>query len=183
MTNIPRYVSDDILFIFIDLQERLLNRIKDAKKIVAKNIILLESAGVLGIPVIITTQYRKGLGDLTEEFKNKVNTDVLDKTTFSCAGDPGFEARLNSLKRSVVAVGGIETHICVTQTVLDLIRNGRRVAVIADAVGARGEQDHELGLERMENSGAMLVTAEMLIYELLGRSDRPEFKQILSLIK
>lgn len=183
MTNIPRLSAEDIIFVFIDLQQSLLDRIVDAKKIEARNIMLIEAAKVLKIPSIVTTQYRKGLGELAQEFANRVEGQVLDKTSFSCAGDPAFADLLSKHKNRWVAIGGIETHICVTQTALDLMRAGRQVAVVADAVGARGAQDHALGLERMEKSGALPVTAEMLIYELIGRSDRPEFKQILPLVK
>ena len=183
MTNIPRLRSNDILFIFIDLQKKLLDLITTAKKIVAHSGTLISTAEVLKIPTIVTSQYRKGLGDLDEIFQSKVKGNVLDKTTFSCGADPEFRKELDRHSKEWVAVTGIETHICVLQTVLDLIEQGKNVAVVTDAVGARGEEDHVRGMERMIQAGALPVTTEMLIYELLGRSDVPEFKKILPLIK
>jgi nicotinamidase-related amidase len=183
MTKIPRLKSNDILFIFIDLQKKLLNEINAAKKIVANSSALLEVAKLLDIPMIVTSQYRKGLGDLEEEIAEKVQGKVIDKTTFSCTLAPDFTQELQKYPTRSVAVIGVETHICVLQTVLDLMDQGRNVAVVTDTVAARNEEDHQRGLNRMEKSGAIMVTKEMLIYELLERSDVPAFKKILPLIK
>jgi nicotinamidase-related amidase len=184
MTNIPRLQSKNILFVFIDLQKKLLDQIEVAKKIVDRSGALLSAAEVLEIPAIITTQYRKGLGELDPKIESKVKWGgTLDKTTFSCGADPTFQKELAKHAKEWIAIAGVETHICVLQTTLDLIQQGKKVAIVTDAVGARGEEDHKRGLERMTNAGALLVTSEMLIYELLGRSDVPEFKKILPLIK
>jgi nicotinamidase-related amidase len=183
MTRIPRLRPNDILFVFIDLQKKLLNEIDVAKRIVDNNRALLEVAELLGIPIIVTSQYRKGLGDLEEEIAEKVPGKVLDKTTFSCTLDPAFTQELEKYPGRSIVVTGVETHICVLQTALDLMERGRNVAVVTDSVAARKEEDHQRGLNRMEKSGAIMVTKEMLIYELLERSDVPEFKKILPLIK
>jgi len=183
MTNIPRLKSDDILFIFIDLQKKLLAEIDTAKKIVDNNKVLLEVAEFLDIPTIVTSQYRKGLGDLEEGIAEKVQGKVLDKTTFSCKLDPAFNQELEKYPGRSIAITGVETHICVLQTALDLMEHGRNVAVVTDSVAARKDEDHQRGLNRMEKSGAIMVTKEMLIYELLQRSDMPAFKKILPLIK
>jgi nicotinamidase-related amidase len=108
---------------------------------------------------------------------------VIDKATFSCTLDPAFAEELEKFPGQTVVVAGVETHICVLQTTLDLMERGRNVAVVTDSVAARKEEDHHRGLNRMEKSGAIMVTKEMLIYELLQRSDVPEFKKILPLIK
>jgi nicotinamidase-related amidase len=183
MPNVPRLRANNILFIFIDLQAKLLSQIKAAKKIVDRSGILISAAEVLKIPTIVTTQYRKGLGDLDENFKAKVKGKVLDKVSFSCGADSNIKEAVHQMGKDWVAVSGVETHICVLQTVLDLIEQGKNVAVVTDAVSSRGEEDHLRGLERMTKAGALSVTSEMLIYELLGRSDVPEFKKILPLIK
>lgn len=183
MTKIPRLKSNDILFIFIDLQKKLLNEIDAAKKIVDNNRALLEVAALLAIPIIVTSQYRIGLGDLEEEIAEKIPGKVIDKTSFSCTLDSGFTQELERYPARSVVVTGVETHICVLQTVLDLMEQGRNVAVVTDSVAARKDEDHQRGLNRMEKSGAIMVTKEMLIYELLERSDVPEFKKILPLIK
>jgi nicotinamidase-related amidase len=183
MTRIQRLKSNDILFIFIDLQKKLLNEIDAATKIVDNSRALLEVADLLSIPIIVTSQYRKGLGDLEEGIAEKVQGQVLDKTTFSCTLDPAFNQELEKYPGRSIAITGVETHICVLQTALDLMERGRNVAVVTDSVAARKEEDHQRGLNRMEKSGAIMVTKEMLIYELLQRSDVPEFKKILPLIK
>jgi nicotinamidase-related amidase len=183
MTKIPRLKSNNILFIFIDLQKKLLSEIDDSKKIVVNSRALLEVAELLDIPTIVTSQYRKGLGDLEEEIAEKVQHEVIDKTTFSCTLDRAFMQELEKYPMRSVVVTGVETHICVLQTALDLMAQDRNVAVVTDTVAARKEEDHQRGLNRMEKSGAIMVTKEMLIYELLERSDVPVFKKILPLIK
>jgi hypothetical protein len=183
MTNIPRLNRDSICFIFIDLQDKLLSRISDSHRIVARNELLIDAANLLGLPYMSTSQYRKGLGEITEPLASKMHPPIYDKTSFSCSADSTISAQLKQSGRDVIVLSGVETHICVMQTCLDLLGNGFQVAVVADAVGSRNALDHDLGLERMKSSGALPVTAEMVIYELLGRSDSPEFKRILPLIK
>ena len=183
MTEIARLKANDIIFVFIDLQKKLLDAIDNQEKVVASNILLLETAKALDLPYIVTTQYKKGLGELWSSFAEHVAERAFDKTTFSCLQNNSVKNQLNLLQKSWVVLSGIETHICVLQTCLDLLSNGRRVAVVTDAVAARHESDHELGLRRMEKSGALLVTKEMLIYEILGRSDDEAFKKLLPLIK
>lgn len=183
MTNIPRLTRDNILFVFIDLQEKLLMKIPDVQRLLSRNELLIAAANVLGLPYMLTSQYRKGLGEIAESLRNKINVPVLDKISFSCVGDENVAKELGKSGKRSVVISGVETHICVLQTCLDLLAKDFQVSVVADAVGARTETDHELGLKRMESAGALLVTAEMLIYELLGRSDSDLFKKILPLIK
>jgi nicotinamidase-related amidase len=183
MTNIPRLNADSICFVFIDLQDKLLSQISDAHRIVARNELLIDAANLLGLPYMSTSQYRKGLGEVIEPLASKMHPPIHDKTSFSCCADSTILAQLNQVGRQVLVLSGVETHICVMQTCLDLLGKGFQVAVVADAVGSRNKLDHDLGLKRMESAGALSVTAEMVIYELLGRSDSPEFKRILPLIK
>jgi nicotinamidase-related amidase len=183
MTNIPKLQHDNIIFVLIDLQTKLLSKIQRANRIVNSNILLLEVAKALDCLVIATTQYRQGLGNLVDQIAPLVGEDTIDKMTFSCVAAPAFQQRLKSSGRKWVVVSGIETHICVLQTSLDLLREGYQVAIVTDAIGARAEEDHLRGLQRLERSGALLVTTEMLIYELLGQSDTESFKKVLPLIK
>jgi hypothetical protein len=183
MTNIPRLNSDSIYFIFIDLQDKLLSHISDADRIIARNAVLIEAANLLGLPYMLTSQYRKGLGEIVEPIARKIHPPIHDKTTFSCTADVTISNELDRLGKRTFILSGVETHICVMQTSLDLLGKGFAVAVVADAVGSRNKLDHDLGLKRMESAGALPVTAEMVIYEILGRSDSPEFKKILPLIK
>jgi nicotinamidase-related amidase len=183
MTNIPRLTRESIVFVFIDLQDKLLANISLSDRIISRNELLLEAANLLGLPYVATTQYRKGLGSIADRLALKMGERVLDKSAFSCAADPAIAEKLSSLGRPMAVLSGVETHICVLQTGLDLLRKGYQVSVVADAVGARTQLDHDLGLKRLEAAGALAVTAEMIIYELLERSDSDAFKKILPLIK
>lgn len=183
MTNIPRLNRDNILFVFIDLQEKLLMKIPGVQGVLSRNELLIAAANVLGLPYMLTSQYRKGLGEIAGSLRDKIKVPVLDKTSFSCIGDETILKELEKSGKRSVIISGVETHICVLQTCLDLLGKGFQVSVVADAVGARNKSDHELGLKRMESAGALPVTAEMVIYELLGRSDSDAFKKILPLIK
>lgn len=183
MTTIPILSKDNISCVFIDLQEKLLAKIPDSERLVARCNLVLDAVKLMSIPYFVTSQYKKGLGELAPVFASRVSRETRDKTSFSCLGDLKIEEELMKIHRPWAVVLGIETHICVMQTALDLLRQGRSVAVVADAIGTRNQTDHQYGLKRMENSGALLITTEMLIYELLGRSDSEEFKQMLPLIK
>jgi nicotinamidase-related amidase len=182
MPDVPHLKADNILFVFIDLQHRLLRNISNGESIIDRNLMLLEAAILMDVPYVVTTQYRKGLGELTPRLAEKIPS-VIDKTCFSCVGEPLFGRRFKSLQKDWTVISGVETHICVMQTTLDLLSEGYHVAVVSDAVAARGQENHSRGLRRMENSGALIVTTEMLIYELLGRSDSENFKKLLPLIK
>jgi len=183
MIEIQKLNAQNITFIFIDLQERLLSNISDSRKIVLRNILLLECARALEMPFIVTTQYRKGLGGLIQQFGDRLSTDPMDKNTFSCSANAKIREEVMRFGRDWTVLSGVETHICVLQTALDLLREGYQVAVVADATSARKDFDRDIGLKRMEQSGALVVTTEMLIYELLGRSDSDAFKKLLPLIK
>lgn len=183
MTEILRLNKNNIFFVFIDLQSRLLRDITNGRQLLARNKLVLAAANALGIPYLVTRQYRSGLGDLDPDFEKDIQTTILDKTAFSCVADPAFWEAVQKISRNCVVLAGLETHICVLQTMLDFITRDYEVMVVADAVAARGFTDHAVGLTRMERSGAMLVTSEMLIYELLQTGDSPAFKQILPLIK
>lgn len=183
MTTNAKLRPDRIVFVLIDLQPKLLERIGNAKSIVASNRLLLETADLLGCSRIATSQYRKRLGDLADAIAPLLPEPAFDKTGFSCFSSPDFQKRLREYGKEWVVLSGIETHICVLQTCLDLRSYGFQVAIVTDAIGAGGEEDHQRGLQRMDKAGALMITTEMLIYELLGSSDTPEFKQLLPRIK
>src|SRR5574341_870442 len=182
MDKSGRLQPERIAFVFIDLQQKLLDKIENSERLLARNLLLLYAAQVLEVSYLVTSQYRRGLGNLAAGFAERVS-EVIDKICFSCVRDGDFQRRMEQLRKEWIVLSGVETHICVLQTALDLLDQGYRVAVVSDAVGARGAENHQRGLARMENSGAMIVTTEMLIYELLGRSDTENFKKILPLIK
>jgi nicotinamidase-related amidase len=173
------------IVVLVDLQERLLPAIAGQDRIVKNSLLLLRLAEILELPVVLTTQYRKGLGDVVPEVSVAApRTQALDKVSFGCFRNEGFLGRLAELRdRDQLVVGGVESHICVCQTVLGALEKGYAVHVASDAVGSRAEANHRVGLARMERAGALVSSAEMAVYELLGRSDAAAFKQMLPYLK
>jgi nicotinamidase-related amidase len=169
----------------VDLQDKLLPAIADHDRVVRNTVLILRLAEVLDIPVVLTTQYRKGLGDIAGEVRAAAPAgEPLDKTTFGCFLDEGFVRRLKALGgRDQLVVTGVESHICVAQTVMGALEMGYEAHVVSDAVGSRSEANREIGLRRMERAGALISSAEMCVYELLGRSDTAAFKKMLPHLK
>lgn len=169
------------LLVIVDLQDKLLPVIDERERILRNSGLLLKLASILDLPVLLTTQYRKGLGDIVPEITRAAPAAIpLDKVAFSCFGSAEFEARVAAHPdRDQLVVGGIESHICVAQTVLGALGRGLAVHVAADAVGSRTAENRVIGLRRMETAGAVVTSAEMAIYELLGRSDAAAFKAML----
>jgi nicotinamidase-related amidase len=169
------------VLVVVDLQEKLLPAIHERERVLRNSLLLLRLAHVLELPLILTTQYRKGLGEIVPEVTLAAPAAApLDKVAFGCFGSPEFEARMAGFaRRDQVVVAGIESHICVAQTVLGALAKGFNVHVAADAVGSRTAENREVGLRRMEAAGAVVTSAEMAIYELLGRSDAAAFKAML----
>lgn len=169
----------------VDVQKSLMSKI-DQVELVEKNIeLLLNCSKILGIPVLASTQYKKGLGPYVEGIERLVEgVPQFDKVTFSAAADQATADHLASLKPQLetVIVVGVETHICVYQTAMDLLQQGYGVWIVADAVSSRNRFDHEIGLARMQSMGVAIGSTEMLVYELLGRAGSSEFKEILPFI-
>jgi nicotinamidase-related amidase len=171
--------------VVVDLQERLLPAISQRERVTRNSVLLLRLADALGLPVVLTTQYSRGLGPTVPEVLEAApGVAPLDKVSFGCFGSPEFLARLEALGgRDQLVVAGIESHICVAQTVLGALARGYTVHVASDAVGSRSEENRAVGLGRMEKAGALVSSTEMAIYELLGRSDDAAFKKMLPLLK
>jgi nicotinamidase-related amidase len=170
--------------VVVDLQAKLVPAIHDRARILQNSALLLRLARILQIPTLLTSQYRKGLGPVLPEIQELApEAPLLDKTSFGCFGDAGFTQALQSIDRRQLLVCGVEAHICVAQTVLAGLERGYTVHVVSDAVGARTAENRAIGLARMERQGAVLSSAEMAIYELLGRSDAPAFKEMLPYLK
>ena len=171
--------------VVVDLQEKLLPAIEGKERVLGRALLLLRAARELELPVVLTTQYEKGLGPTVPEvMAESPGAKPVDKVAFGCFGSEEFLARLSAFPgRDQLVVAGIESHICVAQTVLGALGKGYRVHVAADAVGSRRAEDRELGLRRMERAGAVLSTSEMAVYELLGRSDGAAFRRLLPYLK
>ncbi len=171
--------------VVVDLQEKLLPVIAGRERVVKNSLLLMRLAEILDLPVVLTSQYRKGLGEIVPEVRGAApGLEPLDKVSFGCFGDEGFLNRLRSLSgRDQLVVTGIECHICVAQTVLGALDRGYHVHLASDAVGSRSEENYRTGLARMERAGALVSSAEMATYELLGRSDSDAFKRMLPHLK
>lgn len=171
--------------VVIDLQERLLQAIAGHERLLKNSLLLLELAQRLRIPVVLTTQYRQGLGAMNPAVLAKApGVEPLDKVTFGCFWNEGFVRRLDELRdRDQLVIAGVETHICVCQTVLGALEKSYAAHVVSDALGSRTEANHQIGLARMERAGALVSSTEMAVYELLGRSDTAAFKEMLPLLK
>ncbi len=165
--------------VVIDLQEKLLPAIWEKERVLGNVAKLLQLARILGLKTVPTTQYCRGLGSTAPEIAGLLDREPIDKTSFGCFGDPRITAELTG----TLLVVGIEAHICVCQTVLGALEAGHAVHVAADATSSRTAANLEIGLERMRAAGAVISSTEMAIYELLGRSDREEFRKMLPYLK
>ena len=166
----------------VDVQEKLMARIIDRDLIIAQAVRLIRAAEVLQIPVFATEQYPEGLGPTVDELARLI-PDRPGKTTFHCCGAPQFLEQLYGRQIRHVTLVGIEAHVCVAQTALELLHLGFGVQVPADAVGSRSRLDWEFALRRLETAGAVVTTAEAVLFEWTECSDRKEFKAISELVK
>ncbi len=168
----------------VDIQERLLPAIHEKERVLEKAVRLVRGAQVLGVPTWITEQYRKGIGPTVPEVAQAAAGILpIDKITFSACGAPGLLDQLRDRGVRDVVLCGIEAHVCVCQSVLDLAAAGYQPVLVADATSSRTPENHRLGVERMRQAGAVLVSTEMVLFEWLERAGTPEFKQILELVK
>jgi nicotinamidase-related amidase len=164
----------------IDVQEAFRPAVGEFDAVARNTAILAQGARILGLPVVVTEQYPRGLGDTVPEVAAAIQgVPRLEKTVFSAARAEGFD--LDGRDQALVC--GIETHVCVNQTVQDLLDAGVEVQVASDAVTSRTAGNRRAGLARMEASGAMLTSTEMALFELVGRAGTDEFKAIQKLVK
>jgi nicotinamidase-related amidase len=162
--------------VVVDVQEAFRPAVQDFDGVVENTRRLMEGAKILGVPVVVTEQYPKGLGRTVEELGQ---VEAVEKSCFSAAKADGFD--LNGRDQALIA--GIETHVCVSQTAHDLIDRGIEVHVASDAVTSRTDQNKHVGLHKMEGSGAILTSVETALFEFLGAAGSDEFKQVQRLIK
>jgi nicotinamidase-related amidase len=166
----------------VDLQEKLLASIDDREPVVANAVRLVRAAELLKMPVAATEQYPRGLGPTVPAVATLVPAR-WPKTAFHCCAVPQFMELLYGRHVRHVTVAGIEAHVCVAQTALELINLGFRVQVAADAVASRHRIDWEFALRRLDRAGVIVSTTEAVLFEWIERSDRPEFKALSALIK
>ena len=175
-----RLEADRTTLIVVDVQEAFRKAIPDFERIAKATATLIEGAQAIHIPVVITEQYPKGLGETVAEVAEHLPEGVepLEKVVFAASEAEGFDLE----GRDQALVCGIETHVCVNQTALDLLASGVDVQVAVDAVGSRTDENKGVGLQKMERAGATLTSVETALFELLGRAGTDEFKQVQRLI-
>jgi nicotinamidase-related amidase len=170
--------------VLIDFQERLFPNVYEHSRVLARIDLLLSASSLLEIPLLVTEQYPKGLGGTIEEIRKALpEMQPLTKMDFSCVAAPGFKERLSSLQRDQIVLTGIETHICVAQTALDLAAQGENVFVVADATSSRRPYDAQIALQRMAQNGLTIMTAESVVFEWLRCAGTDEFKALQPKLK
>jgi nicotinamidase-related amidase len=166
--------------VVVDVQEAFRPAVRDFERVVAGVSALVRGARILGLPVVVTEQYPKGLGSpVPVGAHHLAGIEPIDKVCFSAAAADGFDLG----GRDQALVCGIESHVCVSQTAHDLLDRGVEVHVARDAVSSRTEENRELGLHKMEGSGAVVTSVETALFELLGAAGTEEFKQVQGLVK
>ena len=177
-----RAKREDCVLLIIDVQERLIDTVAKKAELVKNIEALIKVANVLRVPVLVTEQEK--LGRTVPELEDELlDPPKFHKLTFSCCERPEFMTKLRELKRKTVVVCGIEAHICVMQTVLDMLDHSYRILVPKDATSSHNVIDWKTAVERMRDSGAIITTTEALIYELTERAGTEEFKRILEIVK
>jgi isochorismate hydrolase len=168
----------------VDIQERIHSVMRFREEVQNNAVKLIRGCQLLRVPIFLTEQYPQGLGHTISPIRFALQTALpFQKMTFSCCGSEELVAHLKAKAIWQVVLGGIETHVCVMQTALDLLANEYQVHVARDAVSSRKELDHNTALERLAQAGATITTTEAVLFELMGRADIPEFKEISKLIK
>ena len=182
-----RLDRNDAVFVIVDVQERLMPVIHERFEVERNVERLIRGVHVLGIPVIVTEQYVKGLGPTVEPVRAALEETgayrPIEKQCFSAQGCEAFAAQLAALDRRQVLLAGVEAHVCVYQTARDLLAADRSLWIVADAVSSRTARNRELALQRMTADGAHLSSTEMVLFELLGAAGTDEFRAISKIVK
>jgi nicotinamidase-related amidase len=182
MAHPTKLSAADTALLVIDVQDKLVPLIADAAAMVRNIAFLIDAARLLHMPVLATEQYPKGLGSTVPELLKRL-PERPDKVAFSCAAVPSVVETLHREARPKVVLAGIESHVCVLQTALDLLALDFRVYLPVDAISARSRLDHELAMRRLEKAGAIVTSSEGVVFECTGTSAHPAFKQISALVQ
>lgn len=179
-----RIKKENSIALIIDIQERLLPVVDQNQELTANVTRLVEGLKVLDIPIIVSEQYRKGLGNTVTEISNLISPfEPLEKLAFSCCDDNNIMNVIKASGKKNVIICGIESHICVLQTVIDLLANGFVPVVVADCVSSRKPSDKKTGLYRMRSEGAVITSYESILFELCQFAGTDQFKAISKIIK
>ncbi len=175
---------DKLALVIIDIQDKLFPNIHEKENVVENVIKLIEFSKIIGIPIILSEQYPRGLGGTLNEIQQVLDEyQPHEKTTFSCCGENGIEDKLLELGATTIAITGIECHVCVFQTTRDLLTRGYDVHVISDGVSSRISENKKVGLDRMRVLGATISSTEMFMFEVMEKAGTQEFKDVAPLLK
>lgn len=170
--------------VLIDVQEKLLPAMRQPEVVVKNCAILIKVAQALDIPILWCQQYTKALGPTAAPLAELLpGLQPTDKRSFSCCGAPEFTSSLAALNMDTAILCGIETHVCVFQTAMDMLRMSLKVCVAADAVSSRTDENKQIALSRMATNGVTISSTEMLLFELLKTSEHPKFRELSALIR
>jgi len=179
---------DKSQLLIVDVQDRLLDAMSAKSRLVQRCVRLVQAAKALDIPITVSEQYPQGLGATVESIRWALpnSASIMSKVEFSCVKNEPLRDRLHELRRQgrqQVVIAGIEAHVCVMQTAIDLENYGFDAFVVADAVSSRSKTSKRLALARLAKAGADIVDSEMVLFEWLGRASTPEFKELQALVK
>jgi isochorismate hydrolase len=179
-----RLKRDDSLLIIVDIQERLAVAMSEKERVVINTRHLIEASKLLNVPLLVTEQYPKGLGPTVPELKEALTmTPPIEKLTFSCCGETFFVEAVEETNRKQIILVGMETHVCVLQTCIDLLSAGYTVHVVADAICSRSDYNYRTAIEYMRDAGAVITCTETVLFQLLEKAGSEEFKAISKRIK
>lgn len=183
--NRPSLLSvENTVLVLVDVQGKLTRVMYDRENLISNLQRLVRGMQALSVPIMMTEQYPQGLGPTIPEVAELVpNVKPVAKLSFSCCGDENFLKAFKALSRKQVVIAGVEAHVCVYQTVVDLLDAGYEVHVVADAVSSRSEANKELALQKMNRAGASLTSTEMVLFELLKSAKSDKFKEISQIVK
>ncbi len=172
------------ILLIVDIQDKLAAVMKERDKVVRNNLHLIELAKMLGVPIVVTEQYPKGLGTTVPELREALPSyGPVEKMTFDCCGQPAFLAELKAHNKSKVILTGMETHICVLQTCIGLLKGGTTVHVVQDAICSRTKENWKTGIEFMRDAGAVVTCTETVLFQMLKVAGTEDFKKISQRIK
>ncbi len=175
---------DNCLLLIVDIQTAFIKAIDNINKVISNNIILLKTAEKLNLPIVISEQYPKGLGNTVDDLiPYAKSAKILEKIYFNCSKDKNIAAYIKNLQKKQIIISGIEAHICVLQSALGFKQSGFDVFVVADACASRDDKNAELAYARLRQAGVNIVSTEMVVFELLEIAGNDEFRQISKLIK
>ena len=181
-----RLTREGSLLLVVDVQERLFDAMDpEHREEMVKNIkILAAAARRLGIPIQVTEQYPKGLGHTLQELRESVGpVEPIAKVAFSCCGAEGFLERLRAARARHIILSGIEAHVCILLTALDLLAEGYAVHVVADATCSRRRENRQIALDQLRQAGAVVTSTETVLFQLLGTADTDDFRTLSKLVK